>query len=216
MNKSTLFTQAHKLVKSIIKSGDDYKVTFGACVRFVLEKLSSGTVNAQENSVTLSNDMVVSNKKDFDLEKQRCIVEIDGVEHKFAITQVTRVREKIVFRMMNMKPVWIAVTSDDLANLINFFENEIAQIKKEERVKTIKKQTEVKKNKADKVRKLRSEATLLGLPKITKGTTKQKHYAEQIRNAYFNQTKEDRINQECLTADSAVFWIDNYKHVLHV
>ncbi len=47
MNKSTLFKKAHALTQSIIKNGFDYKATFGACIRFVLENAKIETVNAQ-------------------------------------------------------------------------------------------------------------------------------------------------------------------------
>lgn len=36
MNKSELFKAAHKLAKSVIKAGDNYRVTFGACIKAVL------------------------------------------------------------------------------------------------------------------------------------------------------------------------------------
>lgn len=35
MNKSELFKSAHKLVKAVIKSGDNYRVTFGACIKAI-------------------------------------------------------------------------------------------------------------------------------------------------------------------------------------
>lgn len=37
MNKSELFKAAHKLTKEVIKTGDDYRVTFGAAIKFILE-----------------------------------------------------------------------------------------------------------------------------------------------------------------------------------
>ncbi len=37
MNKSELFKAAHKLAKSVIKSGDNYRVTFGAAIKAILE-----------------------------------------------------------------------------------------------------------------------------------------------------------------------------------
>lgn len=36
MNKSELFKAAHKLAKSAIKSGDNYRVTFGAAIKAIL------------------------------------------------------------------------------------------------------------------------------------------------------------------------------------
>ena len=36
MNKSELFKAAHKLAKSVIKTGDNYRVTFGAAIKAVL------------------------------------------------------------------------------------------------------------------------------------------------------------------------------------
>ena len=35
MNKSELFKLAHKLTKKVIKAGDNYRVTFGACIKVV-------------------------------------------------------------------------------------------------------------------------------------------------------------------------------------
>lgn len=37
MNKSELFKAAHKLAKSVIKAGDNYRVTFGAAIKAVKE-----------------------------------------------------------------------------------------------------------------------------------------------------------------------------------
>ena len=39
MNKSELFKAAHKLAKSVIKLGDNYRVTFGAAIKAILEGL---------------------------------------------------------------------------------------------------------------------------------------------------------------------------------
>lgn len=41
MNKSQLFKAAHKLAKSVIKSGDNYRVTFGAAIKVVLAKVAT-------------------------------------------------------------------------------------------------------------------------------------------------------------------------------
>ena len=49
MNKSELFKSAHKLAKSVIKSGDNYRVTFGACIKAILD----GFV-AQAEKITLT------------------------------------------------------------------------------------------------------------------------------------------------------------------
>ena len=38
MTNSQLFKQAHNLVKAIIQKGDCYRVTFGACLKFLKEK----------------------------------------------------------------------------------------------------------------------------------------------------------------------------------
>ena len=38
MTNSQLFTEAHKLVKQVIQKGDDYRVTFGACLKLLKEK----------------------------------------------------------------------------------------------------------------------------------------------------------------------------------
>lgn len=43
MNKSELFKSAHKLVKSIIQTGDNYRVTFGAAIKQILKGLTMTT-----------------------------------------------------------------------------------------------------------------------------------------------------------------------------
>lgn len=46
MNNSKLFTLAHKLTKKVIKAGDDYRVTFGACIK-VVKQAYFGKTSAQ-------------------------------------------------------------------------------------------------------------------------------------------------------------------------
>ena len=41
MNNSTLFKQAHAMTKQVIKQGDDYKTTFGLCLKAIKEKQAS-------------------------------------------------------------------------------------------------------------------------------------------------------------------------------
>lgn len=36
MTKSTLFKQAHALAKAIIKAGDNYRATFGLCLKAII------------------------------------------------------------------------------------------------------------------------------------------------------------------------------------
>lgn len=43
MNKSVLFKSAHKLVKSVIQTGDNYRVTFGAAIKQILKGLTMTT-----------------------------------------------------------------------------------------------------------------------------------------------------------------------------
>ena len=38
MNKSTLFKAAHKLAKSVIQVGDNYRVTFGLAIKAILSQ----------------------------------------------------------------------------------------------------------------------------------------------------------------------------------
>ncbi len=47
MIKSNLFKKAHALTKQIIKNGFDYKITFGACLHFLLNQANIETANAQ-------------------------------------------------------------------------------------------------------------------------------------------------------------------------
>lgn len=41
MNKSQIFTQAHKLAKSVHVAGDCYRVTFGAALKIVIAESKS-------------------------------------------------------------------------------------------------------------------------------------------------------------------------------
>lgn len=50
MNNSTLFKQAHAMTKQVIKQGDNYKTTFGLCLK---------AVKAQQASQQLVNNNVV-------------------------------------------------------------------------------------------------------------------------------------------------------------
>ena len=47
MNKSELFKAAHKLAKSVIKAGDNYRVTFGACIKAVLNGFTKKSIADQ-------------------------------------------------------------------------------------------------------------------------------------------------------------------------
>lgn len=38
MTNSQLFKQAHKMTKQVMQIGDDYRVTFGACLKLLKEK----------------------------------------------------------------------------------------------------------------------------------------------------------------------------------
>ena len=44
MNKSQLFKQAHKLAKKIIQAGDNYRVTFGACLKMIASMFKAPSV----------------------------------------------------------------------------------------------------------------------------------------------------------------------------
>ena len=51
MNKSQLFKAAHKLAKSVIKSGDNYRITFGAAIKAILEGLVMTTKSIADQLV---------------------------------------------------------------------------------------------------------------------------------------------------------------------
>ena len=44
MNKSQLFKQAHKLAKKVIKAGDNYRVTFSACLKMIASMFKAPSV----------------------------------------------------------------------------------------------------------------------------------------------------------------------------
>ena len=45
MNKSTLFKTAHKLAKSVIQAGDNYRVTFGLAIKAILAQASTSVTD---------------------------------------------------------------------------------------------------------------------------------------------------------------------------
>lgn len=51
MNKSELFKSAHKLAKSVIKSGDNYRVTFGAAIKAIIEGFVMNTKSIADQLV---------------------------------------------------------------------------------------------------------------------------------------------------------------------
>lgn len=51
MNNSTMFKLAHKMTKQVIKSGDNYQVTFGACLKLI-------KADQVKNSANLSADLM--------------------------------------------------------------------------------------------------------------------------------------------------------------
>lgn len=51
MNKSELFKAAHKLAKSVIKSGDNYRVTFGAAIKAILDGFIMNTKSIADQLV---------------------------------------------------------------------------------------------------------------------------------------------------------------------
>ena len=62
MNNSTMFKLAHKMTKQVIKSGDNYQVTFGACLKLIKADQAKNAANlkadlyhAQVNSKGANN-----------------------------------------------------------------------------------------------------------------------------------------------------------------
>lgn len=60
MNKSELFKAAHNLAKSVIKAGDNYRVTFGAAIKAVL----SGFTAAKTFVIEWTNRMTCTDYKE--------------------------------------------------------------------------------------------------------------------------------------------------------
>lgn len=58
MNKSNLFIAAHKLTKKVIKSGDDYRVTFGACLKEMADIFKNNAVALVTNIENLAKKLV--------------------------------------------------------------------------------------------------------------------------------------------------------------
>ena len=62
MNNSNMFKLAHKMTKQVIKSGDNYQATFGACLKLIkadqaknAANLKSDLMRAQYNSKGANN-----------------------------------------------------------------------------------------------------------------------------------------------------------------
>ena len=62
MNNSTLFKQAHKMTKQVIKTGDNYQTTFGLCLKVIkadqaknADNLKADLRRAQYNSKGANN-----------------------------------------------------------------------------------------------------------------------------------------------------------------
>lgn len=57
MNNSTLFIQAHAMTKKIIQAGDNYRVTFGACIKFIKAKVKNVITKVK---VTAPSDFIMN------------------------------------------------------------------------------------------------------------------------------------------------------------
>ena len=60
MNLSRLFKEAHKLCKKVRQKGDDYKVTFGACLKFIKMETFMKTIRKACIKDCLSKSQVVN------------------------------------------------------------------------------------------------------------------------------------------------------------
>lgn len=59
MNKSELFKSAHKLAKEVIQAGDNYRVTFGACIKAVLSGFKKEVVKTGVSISTFNGNFLV-------------------------------------------------------------------------------------------------------------------------------------------------------------
>ena len=48
MNKSAIFSKAHKLAKAVIKAGDNYAVTFAACLKEIYKEIKMAVKNIDQ------------------------------------------------------------------------------------------------------------------------------------------------------------------------
>lgn len=111
MNKSELFKAAHKLAKSAIKSGDNYRVTFGAAIKMIL---SESTVEIYE--VEFFNAWTGKAFKK----------EIEALSHKDAIQKLEAIeRKKATYVSKKTNGVNVEVI-EDAENIL--FEMDMAKV----------------------------------------------------------------------------------------
>lgn len=82
MNKSELFKAAHKLTKEVIKTGDNYRVTFGAAIKFILEGINMETYVIEVNNAWTGRTNTY---------------EIQAASHKEAVEKFEAAERKKVF-----------------------------------------------------------------------------------------------------------------------
>lgn len=91
MNKSQIFTQAHKLAKSVHVAGDCYRVTFGAALKIVIaeSKLANKEANARLiMSAGILQQIVVTPAANAVIGLVKKIAKETGLRDQFAIADL--------------------------------------------------------------------------------------------------------------------------------
>ena len=223
-----IFTQAHKLTKSIITQGDDYRATFALALKVIYGGISMTTINNEQNFLDASADerrawMNSLRKEIIGTEEQVKVINetIDAF-----IEEAATMRERIARRKKAYECALEAFGKFSNADWLIYRNLEKAEQLYPAEFKAYKAKLEKKYADIEAREKAREEADIKeraerndGFPEL-KGTIKQVAWANDIRRAMCTKKLGhafDDVQSEALKsvnrAKTAKYWIDNYKHV---
>lgn len=223
-----IFTQAHKLTKSIITQGDDYRATFALALKVIYEGISMATINNRQEFLNATADerrawMNSLRKEIIGTEEQVKAVNavIDAFIEEASTMPARYARRKRPYESAVMAfqefEAFDWLLNRDAEKAEELYPAEYADYKAELAKEEAKQKREEKEREEADI-KARAERND-GFPTL-KGTVKQVAWANDIRRAMCTKKLGhafDDAQSEALKsvnrAKTAKYWIDNYKHV---
>jgi len=123
MNKSQIFTQAHKLAKSVHVAGDCYRVTFGAALKIVIAESKTTKTSVQvvfnawkkgSNHRLYAKVLNVADPRfNTTFDDEIGYIDVKTGEVKFNFHQFTTVTKEMVVNGLNAKIEHLKATDDE-------------------------------------------------------------------------------------------------------
>lgn len=123
MNKSQIFTQAHKLAKSVHVAGDCYRVTFGAALKIVIAESKAPKASVQvvfnawkkggNHRLYVKVLNVADPRFNTTFDDEIGYIDVKTGDVKFNFHQFTTVNQEMVINGLNAKIEHLKATDDE-------------------------------------------------------------------------------------------------------